>query len=104
MAESGLADIIAMLDDPADRYKGEMVWHHCRDSRHCNGVRGMPDLVIIGRGKVLWAEVKPYRGAHLTADQTTWKYNLIAAGYSYVVWTPADFRDGTVRLDLDSLL
>lgn len=97
MAEKVLPAVLELLGE----YRGQLVAHHCTDSRHCVGY-GMPDLVIVGRG-VLWAEVKPHRGSTLRSRQTTWKHRLLAAAQRYVIWTQADLDSGKVRADLDSI-
>jgi hypothetical protein len=82
--------------------RGRLLWHHCTDSRHCEGHRGLPDLLIVGR-RVLYREVKPSRHVRLEPDQVTWKYSLIAAGANYAVWGREQVDDGTVERELDAI-
>lgn len=75
--------------------------HHCYDGRLCEG-SGLPDLIIVGRHRVLFAELKSDRG-QLSSKQTTWRYKLIAAGAYWVCWTPADLDNGAVASALSEL-
>ncbi len=102
--EKVLGTIIYTLSDPDDRYLGRLLWHHCRDSRHCAGAPGIPDLIIAGPGGVIWAEVKPGLYSRLNPGQTSWRYMLEAAGELHMVWTAEDLADGTIRKMLDQLL
>lgn len=73
-----------------------VLWHHCRDSRCCDGDPGLPDLVLVGPGGVLFPELKSSpRG--MTAAQTGWRWALRAAGAATPLWLPSDFRNGTVE-------
>lgn len=52
-----------------------LLWHHCPDSRRCEGTRGFPDLFIAGAGGVLPIEVKsPY--GDTSAEQDRWIWTL----------------------------
>ena len=99
MTEKVLPEIIELLDE----YAASLAWHHCRDSRLCDGGSGVPDLIIAGPRGVLWAEVKPGSWSGLRPRQTTWKHMLLASGQRHVVWTQADLDNGIVREDLDSI-
>lgn len=80
-----------------------LIWHHCGGrAQHCRGVRGIPDLFILGTSG-LWAELK-YGSAHPAGDQVTWKYRLSLAGQAYVVWNDRDFYDGSIERTLDKLM
>lgn len=100
MTERVLPAIIEVLGE----YKGRLVWHHCRDSRLCEGGSGLPDLIIAGPGGVLFAEVKPGTWSMLRPQQTTWRHMLLASGAYHVVWTQADVDNGKVRAGLDAIL
>lgn len=63
--------------------------------------RGWPDLTILGRGEI-FAELKSQRG-QLTREQRQVGYRLQAAGLRFVVWTPADWLDGTIRNNLEMI-
>lgn len=54
--------------------------------------KGWPDLVIVGPGGVLWAEVKTARG-RLEPGQWAWGDRLLAAGQWWVVWGPAAYPE-----------
>lgn len=77
-------------------------WHYCRDSRHCDG-RGFPDLCIVGRLDVLFAELKPTTFDTRSPAQTTWGYALLAAGAKYVLWHGNDLLSGEIARRLDGL-
>lgn len=83
--------------------------HHCRPARHgerwatpITGHRGFPDLVIVGRGGVLWAELKSQTG-RLSVDQVLWAETLTTAGQTHVTWRPSDLADGTIAAALAAL-
>lgn len=103
-AEMALGRICYMLDDPADRYAGKLLWHHCGDSRHCQGSPGLPDLIIAGPLGVLFAEVKPGEHSRLSPGQTSWAYMLRANWVRHTVWTAEALAGGQVRVDLDALI
>jgi hypothetical protein len=81
-----------------------LLWHHCGNSRTCDGPRGLTDLFILGpSGRRLWRECKP-NGQHPREGQVAWKYGLLAGGEDWGVWTPADVRSGRVRAEIEALL
>jgi hypothetical protein len=86
------SQLLAAVLDLAEIYN--VTAHHCYESRTCTG-RGFPDLVLVGRRRVLFAELKA-TGGQLSRDQTSWRYRLIAAGEHWVCWTPADLDNGTI--------
>lgn len=52
--------------------------------------KGWPDLVLVGRGRVLYRELKldkRYPGP----EQREWGEALLAAGADYAVWRPKDW-------------
>lgn len=75
------------------RYKA----YHTHDSRH--SAAGFPDLVLCGRGRVVFVELKSEKG-QLTAAQMEWYTQLIANGGDAFVWRPADWLDGSIREEL----
>lgn len=80
----------------------ELVWHHCGSPHHCNGQAGMPDLLIIGRRRLLWPEIKgdttPVR-----REQREFGEALTEAGQSWCVWRPDDMRSGRIEMELQAL-
>ena len=53
---------------------------------------GFPDLVIAGRGRVIYAELKA-EGEHPTAAQREWLQALRDAGAFAFVWRPSDLDE-----------
>ena len=78
-----------------------LLMHHCRDSRHCSGDAGFPDLVLLGPGGILFPELKS--SGYRTPGQTTWRWALQAAGLSSPLWYPGDERDGLVAQQIAAL-
>jgi hypothetical protein len=72
------------------RYANMMGWHsyHPFDSRR--SAPGFPDLVLIRRPRVVWAELKSQRGK-LTPDQLTVFCELRACNQEIYVWRPDDW-------------
>ena len=61
------------------------------DSRTSQGDNGFPDLVIVGKSNVLFAELKSERGER-SPDQTTWHYRLLSVGAYSTLWRPANMK------------
>lgn len=99
MTERVLPAVVELLGE----YHGRLLWHHDKDSRLTEGDPGFPDLVIVGRHGMLWAEVKPHAGSTLRPGQGRWKHQILAAGGRHVIWTQADLDSGKVRSDLNSI-
>jgi len=78
-----------------------VLWHHCTDSRKCQGHCGIPDLVLLGR-KLLLAELKGEDG-DTSADQDEWLWRLHESGMPYAVWSPSHWRSGVIQAALDEL-
>lgn len=74
---------------------------HSADSRRDIG-RGFPDLVIVGRHRTLFAELKSATGTR-TTDQTNWYYRLSAVGDHVTLWRPKDWENGQVETLLREL-
>jgi len=55
-------------------------------------VRGFPDLIIMGKGRVVFAELKSERGK-TTADQDEWLTFLDAEGLESHLWRPSNWDD-----------
>jgi hypothetical protein len=91
------AQLLAEACAIADRLK--VRWAHFPDSRRQHGLPGVPDLIILGRGGVLWRECKS-QWASLRSDQVTWKYALVAGGADWAIWRPADLASGLIEAEL----
>lgn len=74
-----------------------LLWFHDRDSRRNNP--GFPDLVVVGRNGVVFAELKSATGT-LRPAQRDWCIALRAAGARYVLWRPESLADGTILREL----
>src|SRR5215470_3585029 len=71
--------------------------YHTRDSR--GSVPGFPDLVIVGRGGVIFRELKSNAGK-VTKAQTAWGEALGESGARWGVWRPLDWYDDTIMGEL----
>jgi hypothetical protein len=56
------------------------------------GDKGFPDVVLVGRGKLIFAECKTGAG-RLTKHQREWKKALIEAGALWYEWRPEDWPE-----------
>lgn len=74
---------------------------HSGDPRRDTG-RGFPDLVLVGKHSVLFAELKA-EGHRPEGDQVTWKYRIVAAGGNWVWWLPSDLELGLIEKTLKTL-
>lgn len=63
-------------------------WYHTHDSRRSPS--GFPDLVIVGPGGCIFAELKSEKGK-VTPTQQTWIDSLNNAGQRAEVWRPSDW-------------
>lgn len=72
-------------------------WHHTPDSRRSNA--GLPDLLIVGTGGFMFAELKSEKGK-VRPEQHRVIERLIAAGGDARVWRPSDWPsvEHTLRL------
>jgi hypothetical protein len=99
MTESQL--MAAVLD--LAKYRGLLV-HHCRPARQADGswrtpiqgAKGFPDIVAVGLGGVLFAELKNDVLAP-TPEQATWLGTLDAAGADARLWRPKDWLSGEIQ-------
>lgn len=64
--------------------------------------KGWPDLVLVGRGGVLFRELKSASGA-LSSEQKGWVAALAAAGADIGVWRPADLTSGRIATELKTI-
>lgn len=79
-----------------------LLWHYCRDGRKCDGVRGLPDLVIAGEHGLLLAELKD-DGNETSPSQDRWIWILNQAGVQWRVWRPRDWHSGAIRRELEAI-
>ena len=64
--------------------------YHTHDSRR--SAAGFPDLVLVGKGRVIFAELKTERG-RLRRDQVKWLQSLGACrGVECYEWRPHDWN------------
>jgi len=82
-------------------------WWHDSDSR--KNKAGLPDLLIVGGPRdddeppaELWRELK-VPPDDLRPAQREFGERMNAAGGNWAVWTPADWRDGTIRRELEAI-
>ena len=62
--------------------------YHTYDSRRSQ--RGFPDLVLVGKHKVVYVELKSARGK-VSNEQREWLTRLTSAGQAAYVWRPDDW-------------
>lgn len=97
--------VAAVLELCADM---KILVHHCRDSRHCSGDPGFPDLVLIGLDEMIFRECKSAE-AETTAEQDLWAHafrGLDDANCSpklYAIWRPDDLQNGKIKAELLAL-
>lgn len=95
MSEADLqAAVIALA-----RWHGLRCWHD-NDSRR--NAAGLPDLILVGPGGVLWRELKAARG-RLRPAQEQWGSDLRIAGQDWDVWRPADMRSGRIKDEMERI-
>lgn len=78
-----MAQVIALA-----RMLGYRVYHTW-DSRHSQG--GFPDLVLVRRPRVIFAELKREDG-RVTREQQAWIDELRACGQEVHIWRPSDLE------------
>lgn len=64
--------------------------YHTHDSRRSNP--GFPDLVIVGRRRIVYRELKSHRG-RLSEPQREWLRRLKAVGEDAAVWRPSEWPE-----------
>lgn len=72
---------------------------HPYDSRR--STPGFPDLVLVGRGRVLYRELKTETG-RVSPEQKVWLDALQSAGQDAGIWRPPDLYSGLIAKDLQS--
>ena len=70
--------------------------HHCYDSRLCGPHAGLPDLILVGHGRIIFVELKKQRGRK-SFGQYQWENALVAAGGECYTWRPSDWSSGSVE-------
>jgi hypothetical protein len=61
--------------------------------------KGYPDLTLVGKGGVLFRELKSAKGAHYP-EQKAWLAALTEAGADADSWRPADLHSGRIEAEL----
>lgn len=79
----------------------KMRYYHTFDSRRSQP--GFPDLVIVGRGGILYRELKTETGK-VSAAQQAWLDALKAVGADARVWRPEDLNSGTIWREIRRLI
>lgn len=74
---------------PFARTHGWLVYH-TYDSRRSEP--GFPDLTLVRRGRVIFAEVKRQKGK-VSVHQQAWLHALAGAGAEVYVWRPSDWEE-----------
>src|SRR5580765_6799003 len=82
--------------------------HHSLPARTSRGWRtalqgneGAPDLLLVGNGRVIHAELKSEKGK-LSVAQECWASALSRAGAEYYVWRPRHWTSGVIEATLRS--
>ncbi|MYA99280.1 VRR-NUC domain-containing protein [Candidatus Poribacteria bacterium] len=78
------AEVVAMA-----KMMGYLVYH-TYDSRRSEP--GFPDLVLVGRDRILYRELKTETGK-LSPAQKNWGEQLQASGGDWDVWRPSDMPE-----------
>lgn len=102
VGEEAVSERALLLEVQAECERLGLLHHHCRDSRRCEGFRGLPDLIIAGPGGLAFAELKDEDG-ETSADQDRWLYALHLAGVPWFVWRPENWDSGVIRARLKTL-
>ena len=71
------------------KFKGWLVYH-TYDSRRSEP--GFPDLCMVRRSRLVFAELKNER-LRLTDAQKEWKARLVQAGQEMYLWRPSDWDE-----------
>jgi hypothetical protein len=74
--------------------ENNVLWFHDYDSRR--NPPGFPDLCLVGRRHVLFAELKNF--GKLTSAQRIWRDRVTATDPgAWVIWTPYDLKTGEIE-------
>ena len=68
-----------------------MGWRHYHTHDARRSAPGFPDLVLVRRPRLVFAEVKADR-TPVTDDQTAWLEELRASGQEVYLWRPSHWR------------
>lgn len=90
-----------------------LLYHHCPNSSRCQGPKGFPDLIILGRYGVIFAELKSEDGEN-SAEQDLWAWTVkrfdqgqIPLQVVYMQWRPHDLtserQSATIRSWLEHI-
>lgn len=96
--QRGVIDVARLLGYRVAHFRPALTGRGWRTPVQADGT-GFPDLVLCGRGQVLFRELK-VRGNTLTAEQAAWLTELRSAGADVGVWTDADWFAGLIEADL----
>ncbi|WP_433731113.1 VRR-NUC domain-containing protein [Actinoplanes sp. CA-051413] len=61
--------------------------------------KGYPDVTLVGKGGVLFRELKAARGS-LSREQKVWLAALEEAGADMGVWRPVDLQSGRIEAEI----
>jgi hypothetical protein len=105
--EAALLSLIAESLEFRRKAGTDVVWHHCPDSRRCDGRPGLPDLIIVGSQGVIFRELKSEKG-ETTAEQDYWGWLLGLAGplgrpRLHDIWRSADWDSGLIGREIDQI-
>jgi hypothetical protein len=83
-----------------------LILHYATDSRRIRTKKpyraGFPDVVAIGPGGALYAELKCGDDT-VSPDQRAWAGRLTGAGQLWVEWRPLDLLSGRIETELAAL-
>lgn len=91
-------DLHKAVTDMASAYG--LLWWHDNDSRRNRA--GLPDLLIVGKRKAVWVELKAEKGRFRPAQQI-WLAALTAAGHDVRVIRPSDLLGGRVQALMEEI-
>jgi hypothetical protein len=74
--------------------------HH---NKRAQNMIGFPDLLLCGKRRMAFRELKREGPSRLRPDQTTWKYRLQAIGADWAIWQPSDLESGRIERELEAL-
>lgn len=88
------------------QWDAELQLHYHPDSRKIRTKPpfrgGFPDLVAVGPGGVIMAELK-CRDDTVSPEQRGWIARLVGAGQTAVIWEPIDLFSGRIETELAAL-